>query len=400
MVFLTSTEQKMFSGEYGVAVQQSMEILVALGKIYGADKMIPVTSVQVAGVSYKTIGDAGLEYLNDLVANGAKVRVPTFLNPAGIDVAQWKELGVPEHFAKKQIEILNAYAAMGIRNTCTCTPYLIGIKPKLGEHIAWSESSAVAYANSVLGARTNREGGPSALAAAICGVTPNYGFHLDENRVSDFVVDVSCELNDESDFGAMGYYIGAIVKNRNPAFVGIKKESTSTDRLKALGAAMAASGSVGLFFVKGVTPEFNVKDGAEKLSFTDKELRETKEKINAETAKSGDVPQLVSIGCPHASIDEIRRVAEIIKQKKITKLKCDLWICTARETKRNAEELGLACVIEAVGGKIVADTCMVVCPLEQMGFKVTACNSGKAAKYLPSLCKQKVVFGKMEELIC
>ena len=101
MVFLTSQEQKMLSGELGVAVQQSMEILVALGKIYGADKMIPVTSVQVAGVSYKTIGDAGLEYLNDLVANGAKVRVPTFLNPAGMDTAQWKELGVPEQFAKK-----------------------------------------------------------------------------------------------------------------------------------------------------------------------------------------------------------------------------------------------------------------------------------------------------------
>src|SRR3989338_9147460 len=127
MMFLTPTEQKMLFGEHGVAVQQSMEILGALGKIYGADKMIPVTSVQVAGVSYKTIGDAGLEYLNDLVSNGAKVRVPTFLNPAGIDVAQWKELGVPEHFAKKQIEILNAYAAMGIQNTCTCTPYLIGI---------------------------------------------------------------------------------------------------------------------------------------------------------------------------------------------------------------------------------------------------------------------------------
>ena len=397
---LTVSEQKMLSGEHGIAAQQSMEILVALGKIYGADKMIPVTSVQVAGVSYKTIGDAGLEYLNDLVANGAKVRVPTFLNPAGIDVAQWKELGVPEHFAKKQIEILNAYAAMGIQNTCTCTPYLIGIKPKLGEHIAWSESSAVAYANSVLGARTNREGGPSALAAAICGVTPNYGFHLDKNRVSDFIVSVECELKDESDFGAMGYYVGAIVKNRNPAFDGIEKESTSTDKLKALGAAMAASGSVGLFFAEDITPEFNVKDGAEKIPFTEKELRETKEKINEEAEKENAKPQLVSIGCPHASIDEIRHVAEIITRKKISKLKCDLWICTARETKKKAEELGLARTIEAAGGKIVADTCMVVCPLEQMGFKVTACNSGKAAKYLPSLCKQKVVFGKMEELIC
>ena len=128
-------------------------------------------------------------------------------------------------------------------------------------------------------------------------------------------------------------------------------------------------------------------------------MRETKEKINSESEKENLRPQLISIGCPHASIDEIKRVAEIIKRKKITKLKCDLWICTARETKKKAEVLGLVREIESVGGKIVADTCMVVCPIEQMGFKVTACNSGKAAKYLPSLCKQKVVFGNLEELI-
>jgi predicted aconitase len=169
---LTKEEQRMFDGELGEASRESMEILVALGKIFGAEGMIPITSAQVSGVSFKTIGQAGLDYLSDLSRKGAKVNVPTFLNPAGMDREQWREMGIPEAFAKKQIEVLDAFSSMGIMKTCTCAPYNIGIRPKKGEHIAWAESSAVAFANSILGARTNREGGPSALAAAICGVTP------------------------------------------------------------------------------------------------------------------------------------------------------------------------------------------------------------------------------------
>ncbi|MFH1221955.1 MAG: aconitase X catalytic domain-containing protein [Candidatus Micrarchaeota archaeon] len=388
-MLLTKEEQKMYDGEMGEATRQSMEILTALGKIYGADKMVPITSAQIAGVSYKTIGDAGLEYLQEMVKNGAKVRIPSLLNPAGMDREQWQQLKIPEKFAKKQIEVLDAYAAMGITMSCTCTPYLIGLRPKVGEHIAWSESSAVAFSNSVLGARTNREGGPSALAAAICGSTPNYGYHLDKNRVSDFVVKVEAELKTTTDFGAMGSYIGEIVKNRNPAFIGVK--NATEDKLKSLGAAMAASGSVALFFVKGATPEYNVVDKPEEIVFTEKELKATKEKLNM-----GGKPDLITIGCPHASINEIKEVAELVKGKK---LDCQLWVCTARQTKAAADKLGYSKIIEAAGGKIVADTCMVVCPLEDMGFKTTACNSGKAAKYLSSLCKQKVVFGNLKELL-
>jgi predicted aconitase len=393
---LTKEQQRMYDGEQGEAVRQSMEILMALGKIYGAEDMIPVTSAQIAGVSYKTIGNAGLDYLQDMVKKGAKVKIPSSLNPAGMDTEQWKEMHIPAPFAKKQIKILEAYTAMGIKNTCTCTPYLVGIVPKKGEHIAWSESSAVAYANSVLGARTNREGGPSALAAAICGFTPNYGFHLDENRMAQVIVEVDCELHSESDFGAMGYYIGELVKNKNPAFKGKGVKSTNIEKLKGLGAAMAASGSVGLFMVEGKTPEWKIADRAEKISFGAKELAEVKEKIGAMLK---DKPQLITIGCPHASLDEIKHVVEIIELKQITKLESQLWVCTARETKKKADALGYVAKIEKVGGRVVADTCMVVCPLEQMGFTVTGCNSGKAAKYLPSLCKQKTVFGDMEDLI-
>ncbi len=389
-LLLTKIEQKMYDGEMGEAVRLSMEILIALGKIYDAERMIPITSAQISGVSYKTIGDAGLDYLKHMSKNRAKVTIPSFLNPAGMDRVQWKEMKIPEKFAKKQIEVLNAYASMGITMTCTCTPYLVGMRPKKGEHIAWSESSAVAFANSVLGARTNREGGPSALAAAICGITPEYGFHLDENRVCDVLVEVEADLHTISDFGAMGYYLGSIIKNRNPAFLGIK--NASEDKLKGLGAAMAASGSVALFHAKGITPEFKVLEKAEKIAFTQKELKETREKLN-----SNEKPDLITIGCPHASIQEIREVADLVNGKK---LDCDLWVCTAQQTKEVADRTGLTGIIEAAGGRVVADTCMVVCPLEDMGYKTTACNSGKAAKYLSSLCKQKVVFGNVGDIIC
>jgi len=389
MVELNSQEQRLFDGEEGEAARQSMEILVALGKIYGAERMIPITSAQVSGVSYKTIGQAGLEYLQDLSSKGARTKVPTFLNPAGMDVAQWKGMGVPEDFARKQIEVLDAYSAMGIMKTCTCAPYFIGIRPGKGEHVAWAESSAVSFANSVLGARTNREGGPSALAAAICGVTPGYGLHLDENRRAALMVEMEAELKSAADFGALGYAVGKLAKSRNPAFRGIR--SASEERLKVLGASMAASGSVPLYFVQGITPEWDVSDDAERISFTQAELETAKAELD-----TGAKPQLVTLGCPHASLKEIEEVAALVASKRPT---CEFWICTSRKTKEDSDKAGYTSAIVAAGGRVVADTCMVVCPLERMGYSVTGTNSGKAAKYLPSLCKQKVAFGDLEDLL-
>jgi len=393
-LMLSEKEQSMSDGELGEAARQSMEILVALGKIYGAKNMIPITSAQISGVSYKTIGDAGLEYLQEMVEKGAEVTIPSFLNPAGMDRNQWKEMGIPEKFAKKQNEILDAYVSMGIKPTCTCTPYLAGIRPKKEEHIAWSESSAVCFANSVLGARTNREGGPSALAAAICGVTPNYGLHLDENRVSKLIIEVEGQIKTNTDFGALGAVVGKTAANNIPAFVGLDGKTATEDKLKSLGASMAASGSVALFYAKGITPEYVVSDNPEKITITENDIKITKEKLNSTI--TGDKPDLITIGCPHASIQEIKEVAEIVKGKK---LKCELWVCTAGATKRVADALGLTRTIEEAEGKVVADTCMVVCPLEEMGHKTTGANSGKAAKYLSSLCKQKVVFRDLEGLI-
>ncbi len=390
-MYLTKEEEKILEGEKGEVLERMFRLLVRLGEIYGADKMIPVGSVQVAGVSFKSIGDPGLEFLEDFSSKGAKVKVLTYLNPAGMDLEDWDKLGFPKEFAEKQTRIMNAFKQMGIVVTSTCTPYLAGNLPRFREHIAWSESSAVSFANSVIGARTNREGGPSALAAALCGVTPNYGLHLDENRKPNVVVNVDADLKFNSNYGALGYHVGKQVKKAIPYFKGLK--DANTDQLKALGAAMAASGAVALYYVEDQTPEANLMEikGLETINVSEKNLDETYEKLN-----TGKDPDIVIMGCPHASLREISTLADKVEGKNLKK---PVWICTSRMVKEAAERMGFNDTIENAGGKIVADTCCVVSPIEQMGYKTTAVNSGKAANYLPGFCKQEVVFKDIDELI-
>ncbi len=390
-MYLTKEEESILNGEKGETLERMFRLLVRLGEIYGADKMIPVGSVQVAGVSYKSIGDPGTEFLEDFASKGAKVKVLTYLNPAGMDLEDWGKLGFPKEFAENQMRIMRAFKAMGIVVTSTCTPYLAGNLPRFREHIAWSESSAVSFANSVIGARTNREGGPSALAAALCGVTPNYGLHLDENRKPDVVIDVNADLEYSSDYGALGYYVGKQVKNKIPYFKGLKQ--SNTDQLKALGAAMAASGAVALYYVEDQTPEASLMDisDLETITAGENEIKETYDKLN-----TGEELDIAIMGCPHASLREISMLAEKVEGKSLKK---PVWICTSRVMKEAAQRMGYNDIIEKAGGKIVADTCCVVSPIEQMGYKTTAVNSGKAANYLPGFCKQKVIFGNIDELI-
>ena len=388
---LTKDEEKILDGENGEVMERLFRLLVRLGDIYGADKMIPVGSVQVAGVSYKSIGDPGTEFLEDLASKGARVKVLTYLNPAGMDLENWEKLGFPKDFAKNQLRIMDAFKNMGIVITSTCTPYLAGNLPRFREHIAWSESSAVSFSNSVIGARTNREGGPSALAAAICGVTPNYGLHLWEKRQPTIKVKVDADLNYNSDYGALGWYIGKQVKNKIPYFTGIKE--ANTDQLKALGAAMAASGAVALYHTEGLTPEADLveKKDLETIYFGNSEIKETYNKLN-----TGKKPDIVIFGCPHASLREISAVADRLAGKQLKK---PVWICTSRMVKEAAERMGYNEIIAKAGGSIVADTCMVVSPIEKMGYKTTGVNSGKAANYLPGFCKQEVCFANIDDLV-
>jgi len=385
---LTKEEEAMLAGEEGHATRKAMQILVALGKIYDAERMVSVSSVQVSGVSYKNLGDAGLEYLSELAKDG-KARVKTTLNPAGMSLTDWKSQGIERGFAEKQLKVIEAYERLGVEITCTCTPYLAGNEPRFGEHVAWGESSAVAYANSVIGARTNREGGPSALAASLTGRTPLYGLHIQENRVPTVAVDVEAQLMFPEDFAAMGYFVGKTVKDGIPYFRGV--ERATLEDLKALSAALASSGGVAMFHIEGLTPESGLgARSLEGLTLTGKELAETRSMLNDE-----GTPDFVSVGCPHCSLTELATLAKLLSGRRV---KREFWICCSREVKRQGDEAGYSGLIEGSGAKFALDTCMVVAPVEELGHRVVATNSAKACHYLRN-AGLKVRFMPLEECV-
>jgi predicted aconitase len=387
---LTMQEQAMLEGKEGYATRKSMEILVALGEIFGAKNLIDVGSVQVAGVSYHNLGDAGLEFLNSLARDG-KVKVLTTLNPAGMDLENWQQLGITAEFAEKQNLVIEAFQRMGILVSCTCTPYLIGNLPLYGEHIAWSESSAVTFANSVLGARTNREGGPSALAAAFVGKTPCYGLHLDENRVPDVHVQVKTELTKLSDWGALGYAVGQKAENKIPYLTGIK--TAQLDELKSFCASIVTYGAKPLFYIKNITPGANQQvPPKETVTIEAADLKNAYDSINDET----DDIDFICVGCPHCSIKEIQEIADLIENKKV-KAGVELWVATSRTVKHLADKRGYTATIEAAGGKFACDTCMAVAPLKGR-FKALATTSAKGCFYSrQNLMKTKM--GSMQECI-
>jgi predicted aconitase len=389
-MYLTEKEQRMLDGEEGYTVRKSMEILVALGDIYGAERLIKVGSVQVAGVSYHNLGDAGLEFLNELAKDG-RVKVLTTLNPAGMDLENWRTLGISEEFAEKQNLVIEAFEKMGIIVSCTCTPYLIGNLPRYGEHIAWSESSAVTFANSVIGAKTNREGGPSALAAAFVGKTPCYGLHLDENRVPNIHVQVNTRLAKFSDWGALGYSIGKKAENKIPYITGIN--DADVDELKSFCASVVTYGSKPLFYMQGITP------GSEKyqppkdaVTVEDADIKEAYENINDEVS---DI-ELVCVGCPHCSIKEIAAIAEFVKGRKISS-NTEFWVATSRFAKQLSDKRGYTEVIERAGGKFACDTCMAVAPLKGR-FKSVATTSAKGC-YYSRHNKMLTKMGSLEECV-
>ncbi len=388
-MYLTKIEEEMLRGEHGYAAQKAMEILTALGKVYGASRMIEIKSAQVSGISYKNLGEEGLEFLEELARDG-RVRVLTTLNPAGMDLEHWREMGVPEEFAENQLRVIRVFARMGATLTLTCTPYLAGNTPEFGEHVAWSESSAVVYANSVLGARTNREGGPSALAAALVGRTPLYGLHLDENRLPTIEIRTP-ETRGEYMFAALGYLAGKIARDGVPLFKGIR--GASLEELKALGAALASSGGVALFHIENLTPEARRSrlHAPEKQVIEERELEEALSELDEEVD-----PDLIFLGCPHLSLREVERVTELLGGRKVRR---DFWLCMSREIISKAEELGLVEKLRKSGVTIAADTCPIVAPIREMGYRSIATNSAKAALYSRNLNRLKVRFLPLDKLI-
>jgi len=383
---LTKQEQEMLEGKHGKATQKSMEILTALGDIYGAEKLLGVTSVQIAGVSYANLGEAGLEFLLGMAEDG-KTRVLTTLNPAGMDMENWKTLGIDPKFAEKQERVIDTFKKMDVITTCTCTPYFIGNSPRFGEHIAWSESSAVAFGNSVLGAKTNREGGPSALAAALTGKTPAYGMHLEENRQAQVIVEVNAEMDDIVDFGALGKVIGEKIKNKIPLIQGIKE--SSIEELKSFSASIATYGGTALYHIEGTTPN-KTSVPNEKIAVSQEEIDEAKKAMNDDSEVD-----IVSIGCPHCSLKEIRQLTKLLEGKKVKK---EFWICVARPIKKIADQMGYSKTIEDSGAKFACDTCMVVAPIKGR-FKALATNSAKSIYYARAKNKFKTVYKSLEECV-
>jgi predicted aconitase len=312
-----------------------------------------------------------------------------------MDIENWQALGISQEFADNQIRVMETFARMNIITTASCTPYLIGNTPHFGEHIAWAESSAVCYANSVLGARTNREGGPSALAASLTGLTAAYGYHLDEARLPTIMVEVKTKLEDNSDFGALGKAIGERVQGlksaRVPFIRGIP--TASMENLKSFSASVATYGGVALYHMVGITPEApNMTPPQDGLVITKANLdRVRTSMIDAEKT---DV-DFVSLGCPHLSIKEIARIAELLEGKKVTK---EFWITTARPTKQIADMMGYTAVIEAAGAKFAADTCCVVAPIEGR-FTAMATDSAKACYYGSAKNKFRTVIMPFDEVI-
>jgi predicted aconitase len=377
---LTPEEQSMLSGERGQALRTAMQILAALGRIYGAERMLPVRSVQIAGVSYDNLGDAGLEWLTEMAAGGGRARVPATLNPAGMDLENWRALGIPADFAQKQNRVIDAFLRMGVIPTCTCTPYLAGNTPSPGDTIAWSESSAVCYANSVIGARTNREGGPSALAAALTGRTPEYGMHLEENRRPAVTVAVQARLSGTADFGALGKVIGERLESSGrksiPWIGGV--ESATEEQLKSLCASIATYGGLAMFHMRGVTPEAERHaPPRDTLAVTADDLQAARRSL---CDASADETDFVSLGCPHLSLQEVERIAQLLDGKRTAK---EFWITTSRPVKREADRLGYSKIIERSGAKFAVDTCCVVAPIRGR-FKAMATDSAKACYYAAS----------------
>ncbi len=388
---LTREEEALLKGEKGPRVQECMRILVTLGEMSGARRLLPIYSVQLSGISYKTMGVAGTEFLEEM-AEEVRFHVPTTINPAGYDVGGPGLVHTNTDFRAKQDRIVKALMSMGAIPTFTCTPYTTDFAPPSGAHLAWAESSAVIYANSVLGAYSNREGAPSALASAVIGKTPDHGLHRPEGRKAQVLVDVDVSKGPMR-YTVLGAYLGKILGQRIPYFRGIRPD---LDGLKELGSSLSAWGAVPMMHVEGVTPEASAQDvrGLERISVDAPALGEFQRCLGCD-----EDPQLVAIGCPHCTKGELIQIAQSVKRKG-RKLKpgTELWVCSNRKV---IEETAAAVeVLRQAGAKVIQDTCMVVAPLSEQ-FPVAAVNSAKASFYMnkKAFSGQKIVFDTTDNLI-
>jgi predicted aconitase len=368
-MFLTREEEAILDDEYGEGPEIAMSVLVKLGEMYGADKMLKIENVHIDGAAYSGINDSGLELAEKLSNSGTRFQVPATLNPSSIDFVMWEELKMSSDVTEKQLRLANALKRMGATPTWTCTPYQYGADLRFGQNVAWGESNAVAFANTVVGARTERLGDLADICTAIVGKYPNFGLYLDENRRGQILFE-SNKLNvktfNPTDYGVLGFFIGSVAKTRVPVVTGIPK-NVATDQIKSFCAAVAVGGSVALNHLCGVTPEANTVTEAcrgskpeETITIEPGELDQTRQKLST---LNGERPEVICLGCPHCSVQELVKVARILKGRRVEE-DIRLLVFASRAAKTLAREMGVIQAIESSGGKVVADTCWDFVPFE------------------------------------
>ncbi|MCB9435148.1 MAG: aconitase X catalytic domain-containing protein [Ardenticatenaceae bacterium] len=398
---LSREEQAMLAGERGTAVQIAMRILTTMGRVFGARRLIPIESAHIDGCLYH--GDSGIDFAQKLVDGGAKTVVPTTLNVGAIDLLH------PEHFqgtavqAQKATRLMQLYQQMGCSPIWTCAPYQVEQRPLTGQQIAWAESNAIVFANSVLGACTNRYGDFIDICAAITGRAPEYGLHLPENRRGQIVF----HLHNIPDrlrhadvlYPVLGYLIGSRAANKIPVITGLPA-SSSEDQLKALGAAAASSGAVALFHAVGITPEAPTLDTALHGRPPEAEITVTVDDLKAmrghlSTVADGPI-DVVALGSPHFSLAEFEQLLPILRQFPPA---IEFIVCTHRLVLAALQKRGWLSELKELGVAVVVDTCVVVTPIVRARGGTLMTNSGKFAHYTPGNIGFSVIFGSLEECV-
>jgi len=402
-LYLNDADRRALGGELGRARQLSMQIVVSMAEAVEAPHLIDIESAHIDGCGYS--GKAGLDFAELLVAGDGRVAVPTTLNVTAMDLLRPDRWVGDPAIPPQARRVAHLYEAMGCQPTWTCAPYQLPFRPSFGTQIAWGESNAICFANSVLGARTNRYGDSFDICAAITGRVAFAGLHVRENRRAQCVlriVDVpDALLHEDVLFEALGYFIGGTVGSLVPAIVGLPT-TTTEDHLKALGAAAAASGEVALFHVVGVTPEAATLQGALQGRAPLKEIDVTmadliKTRAQLATDDSGPL-SAVSVGTPHFSLAQFEQLLTLLRGRSVH-TDVDFFISTGRHVLAQVSERGWLTQLERAGIRTVTDTCLYHAPVFRFRTGTVMTNSAKWAHYGPELRGVKVAFGSLAECV-
>ena len=400
---LSEYDRALLGGERGPAGRMAMSILARMGEIQGAAEMLDISQAHIDSSIY--MGEAGLEFAERLAGWGAKVAVPSSLNVSGLDECHWREWPVPEDWASKAQRQMLAYHSMGCVPTWTCAPYQTFMAPKFGQQIAWGESNAIVFANSVIGARTERYPDLLDICAAITGRVPALGLHLTENRAGELLIrlkDVPRRVQqDDSFYSVLGLLLGRLAGKRIPVIEGLEVVPAE-DQLKALGAAAASSGAVALFHIVGVTPEAPALEaafqGRAPLAEHNIRLEQLREVRRELTTASGARLDMVVLGSPHFSIAEFRQLAPLVAGRR-RHPDVQFLVTTSRIMRDLAAQEGVLAPLEAFGARLTVDTCILATPMLPKSVQVLMTNSGKYAHYAPALLATRMVFGSMADCV-